>query len=185
MTWLWPLKGVTPMFPDEPGWFGARRKHDVHTGIDLYCEQGTEVVAVEDGVVVHIEGFTGPNADDPSPWWNDTQAILVEGRSGIVNYGEVTPRVKVGDVIKAGQVIAVIDTAVLKRFKGRPMMMLHLELMVPGVRKILWWRLEEPQPEVLLDPTDKLAEAAGGRLTHFYLHAYDGKSFRPRDTETA
>ena len=69
MTWLWPLKATTPMFPDEPGWFGAVRKSDIHTGIDLYCEQGTQIVAVEDGVVVHIEGFTGPNADDPSPWW--------------------------------------------------------------------------------------------------------------------
>ena len=185
MTWLWPLKGTTPMFPDKPGLHGAVRKSDIHTGIDLYCEIGTQIVAVEDGVVVLVEGFTGPNAPDPSPWWNDTEAILIEGVSGVVTYGEVKALVEVGDVVKAGQVIAVIETAVLKRFKGRPMVMPHLELMSPGSKATLWWRLGEPQPANLLDPTDKLIEAAGYRLTNFDLDIYDNESFRARDTETA
>ena len=177
MTWLWPLKGTSPMFPDEPGLFGAVRKSDVHTGIDLYCERGTEVVAVEDGVVVLVEGFTGPSAPDPSPWWNDTQAILIEGVSGVVTYGEVKALVEVGQIVKAGDTVGVIEQPVLRRFKGRPMTMLHLELMAPGSKATLWWHLNEPQPVNLLDPTDKLTDAAGSALTHFYLHTYDGRSF--------
>ena len=44
--WIWPLK-ASPILPDEPGLFGAVRKFDIHTGIDLYCEISTDVVAVE------------------------------------------------------------------------------------------------------------------------------------------
>jgi hypothetical protein len=32
------LRGVTPTVPvDGPGKFAAVRKHDIHTGVDLYC----------------------------------------------------------------------------------------------------------------------------------------------------
>lgn len=163
MTWTWPLRDVVPAFPDEPGRFGAVRRHDVHTGIDLYCEIGQEVVAVEDGVVVAIEGFTGPNADDPSPWWNDTQAVLVEGESGVVVYGEVSSRVWVGMYVRAGSLVGVIETPVLKKDKGRPTTMLHLELMKLGARETVWWGIGEPQPVFLQDPTPHLTEAGGHR----------------------
>ena len=42
---------------------------------------------------------------------------------------------------------------VLRRDKGRPLAMLHLELMRSGSRTTLWWKLDQPQPEALLDPT--------------------------------
>lgn len=182
MPWLWPLKDAAPLFPDAPGQFGTVRRHDVHTGIDLYCELGQEVVAVEDGEVVSIENFTGPNADDPSPWWNDTKAMLVKGPSWIVNYGEIEPTVKVGDKVKAGQVIARVERPVLRSFKGRPMVMLHIELMTPDATVSQWWRTTEegeaePQPEVLLDPTAFLVEAAGGEVPEFVLSQYDGQTF--------
>ena len=57
-SWIWPLTAA-PLFPDEPGQFGTRRVEDVHTGVDLYCELGTEVRAVEAGEVVALEWFTG------------------------------------------------------------------------------------------------------------------------------
>ena len=89
MTWFFPLKNYQHQIPQDehPGAFGAVRKFDVHTGVDLYCPEGTPIFAVEDGRVITIEIFTGPRAE--SPWWYETLAILVEGESGVVCYGEV------------------------------------------------------------------------------------------------
>lgn len=176
MTWIWPLKSE-PWMPGKRGSFGAVRTYDVHTGVDLYCELGAEVMAVEDGQVISIENFTGPNADDPSPWWNDTKAILVRGPSGVILYGEVEPQVKVGDFVKTGQVIAAVEDSVIRKYKGRPMVMLHFELMKPEATISQWWKLGDPQPEVLLDPTPHLKAAAPEHKT-FSLDSYDEKSFR-------
>ncbi|MFC1638725.1 M23 family metallopeptidase [Patescibacteria group bacterium] len=181
--WLWPLRDATPLFPDAPGRFAAVRRHDIHTGVDLYCEVGQEVVAVEDGTVFYVENFTGPNADDPSPWWNDTQAVMVRGASGTVVYGEVESLVEAGDTVRRGQVIAVVRRSVLKRFKGRPTVMLHFELMTGDAPETLWWKLGEPQSPYLLNPESKLVDTAGGRLRHFDLAEYDGESFRDRAGE--
>ena len=86
----------------EPGYFGAVRKFDIHTGIDLYCFPDTEVVAIESGIIVKIEQFTGKSVG--SPWWNDTYALLIEGESGVIVYGEIQPNdyLKVGDIVGAG-----------------------------------------------------------------------------------
>lgn len=158
MPWRWPLAHRIHRVPEapEPGAFGAQRRHDVHTGVDLYAEPGALVVAVEDGVVVAVEDFTGPRAG--SPWWHDTRALLVEGPSGVVLYGELDPTVEVGDAVKRGAVLGRVRT-VLRRDKGLPMTMLHLELYAPGARASVWWRLGEPHPDALHDPTGRLVEA--------------------------
>ena len=165
------------------GCFGTQRKNDLHTGVDLYCEMGTRVTACEDGIVVAINWFTGSNAplDDgtPSDWWNDTKAILVEGESGVIVYGEVDPAhiiVSVGDKIKAGDVIGVVNVPVLKSFKGRPMVMLHIELLTQGSLNSPWWMEAESKPEFLLDPTPKLRECAPDGPV-FNLSEYDGISY--------
>ena len=156
----------------EPGAFGAIRKHDIHTGIDLYCSDNEPVFAVEDGTVVAIEDFTGPGAG--SPWWNTTQAILVEGASGVICYGEITifesigvweteygevegeEPIKVGDRVNAGDTLGFVRR-VLKKDKGvTPTSMLHFELYKPGTTGSVWWHHGEPQPEALLDPTELL-----------------------------
>jgi len=176
MRYIWPLKDTKPLFPDEVGCYGVFRRFDRHIGVDLYCEIGTEVVAVEDGRVVAVEGFTGPNADDPSPWWNDTQAILVEGKSGVITYGEVLSQVDVGQEIKQGEVIATVRP-VLKENRGRPMVMLHFELMTHGSVETQWGRLKAPLEDCLRDPTNLLLEAAGEELEFFRMIDYDGKQF--------
>ena len=142
-----PLASFT--VADEPGQFGAIRTHDVHTGIDLYCEPGADVYAVEYGIVVAIENFTGPKAE--SDWWHDTQAVLIEGPTGVICYGEIEAKLSVGDQIVAGEPIGQVKT-VLRKDKGRPMTMLHLELYRPGTRETTWWYHGEPQPDNLLDP---------------------------------
>lgn len=180
MPWKWPLKSPI-LLPDTPGCFGAERTKDIHTGVDLYCEPDTEVVAVEDGVVVGIEIFTGKNAG--SPWWNETYAVLVAGETGVVVYGEVNTILEVGfHVPRGGQVGHVLP--VLRKFKGRPMVMLHLELMRHGASETVWWHYSNKQsvsrrPECLLDPTPFLPDRPV-----FNLADYDGKAFRPREGES-
>jgi murein DD-endopeptidase MepM/ murein hydrolase activator NlpD len=174
MKWFWPLNTDIKLFPDDAGMFGRKRKYDYHTGIDLYCDLMTEVKAVEDGIVISIEDFTGPNAN--SPWWNPTQAILIEGESGVVVYGELEPLIKKSESVKGNQIIGLIKTPVLKQFKDRPTIMLHLELMKHGSSITTTW-LDE-RPEGLLDPADYLIEAAGNELRFFDLNTYDKKRYK-------
>ena len=151
--WVWPLDSPQS-WPDEPGQFGAIRRYDIHTGVDLYCPLNTQVLAVEAGRVVAIENFTGASAG--SPWWNETKAVLVEGASGVVVYGEINPYVELGDDLSHSEVIGIIDRPVLKKDKGRPTVMLHIELMQLGSRKTVWWLHDTPQPKSLLNPTNHL-----------------------------
>ena len=152
--WFYPLKDAT-LLPDELGVFGANRKHHTHEGIDLYGEQGEPVFAVEDGIVVGAERFTGEHCKIPSPWWNNTEALLIEGASGVVLYGEITilrPFIVMDKQIKAGDCIGYLET-VLKKDKGRPKTMLHLELYKHGTRQSVEWEHDKVRPLNLLDPT--------------------------------
>lgn len=129
-----------------------RRRHHVHEGVDLYAPEGTPVLAVEDGTVVRIEPFTGPQAG--SPWWHDTWAVWVEGVTGAVVYGEVRPRsdLREGQNVAAGDRLGEV-IPVLRHDKGRPLAMLHLELHEPGAREAPEWPCEGPRPVTLRDPT--------------------------------
>lgn len=156
MKWTWPLPGEDK-YTSHAGMFAAIRKFDIHCGQDLYCNPNQVVIAVEPGEVVAIEEFTGEHANPPSPWWNNTKAILVEGPSGVVVYGELKPldSIKIGKKISQGQNLGHIVT-VLKEDKGTPMAMLHIELYKPGTRETVVWNLGEPQPDNLLDVSEKL-----------------------------
>ena len=119
------------------GAFLTKRKHHTHTGVDLYCDDGEPVYAVESGTVVGIEQFTGEAQQ--TPWWNDTECVLIEGASGVVCYGEITPHyMQVGKQIKQGDVIGNVKR-VLKDGKERPDIaghstsMLHMEIYKHGI----------------------------------------------------
>lgn len=139
-----------PLAP-HPGAFGVRRKFHSHEGIDLYCSEGTPVYSVEPGEIVEIIPFTGKLVN--SPWWNDTMAVLVEGASGVVVYGEIIPVVQVGEKLDCGALIGHVKQ-VLTKDKGRPMAMLHLELHSKGARDAPEW--VDERPDTLLDPTEHL-----------------------------
>ena len=143
------LQWVLPMDPDEfsgipvgdhPGAFACQRKHEKHTGVDLYCKDDTDIRAVESGIVVGIEHFTGEW--DNSPWWNNTDCVLIEGPTGVVCYGEIEPvdTLKVGDSVAQGEYIADVRQ-VLKEGKhrhdipGHSTSMLHMELYPHGTVK--------------------------------------------------
>lgn len=159
----WPLKDKVPAIPPEGhvGDFAFRRSFYYHPGIDIYCGNGQEVVAIEDGVVVHFESFTGPTANPPSPWWNQTFSVMVEGASGVIGYCEllIDDALDIGDVIKAGDTIGHI-TPVLKKDKGNGTTMLHVELYVPGTKHHVTWVLDTEKPPELLNPRQLLEQCA-------------------------
>lgn len=140
--WEFPLiKCVGIPVTPHPGAFKAvRRDNHIHTGVDLYADEGASVSACEDGVVVSIEPFTGPK--DNSPWWKDTDAILIEGKSGVICYGELQPVsfLKVGYNVTKGTIIGYVKRVILEG-KERPEItgwkpsMLHVELYPHGTTK--------------------------------------------------
>jgi len=176
MTWLFPVTGdIHPTddsfsfrylletqrglpFGNHPGAFGFVRKNHIHEGVDIYGKENETVYAVEPGIVVAIENFTGEFANPPSPWWNNTHAVLVEGLSGVVVYGEIVINelLQVGSTVTEHTAIGYLKP-VLKKDKGRPMTMLHLELHEEGTRQTFEWLNEKPKS--LLDPTEFLRYA--------------------------
>jgi len=155
-----PLKKYNYQIPtgEELGAFGVTRKHDMHTGVDMYCQLGDEVVAMEDGVVIAVEFFTGPSVN--MPWWNDTQAVAIKGKSGIINYGEVRAYLEVGDEVEEGDLIGWV-IPVLKQDKGKvpSTSMLHLELYTEYNGEWALWPVGAEQPSNLLNPTSILQNA--------------------------
>jgi murein DD-endopeptidase MepM/ murein hydrolase activator NlpD len=150
----WPLRNKVPALPPVGGVgdFGFRRSFYHHPGVDVYCGFGQEVQAIEDGTVILVENFTGPNANPPSPWWLDTWSILVEGASGVLGYCEIKPlpHIKIGQTVKEGELIATV-IPVLKKDKGNGTTMLHFEHYVPGTKNHVTWVLDTIKPEELLD----------------------------------
>jgi len=159
---LYPMPPI-PVGPRHPGSFGIDRHQHVHTGVDLYAPYGCPVRAMESGKIFAIEWFTGPSIN--MPWWNDTRAVYVEGESGVFNYGEVQEisHWRVGDDVRQGDILGYVVT-VLRKYKGRPMSMLHVELYDHGY-KDEWseWKIGDPQPEHLKDPTPYLIKIPRAR----------------------
>lgn len=144
-----------PILP-HPGAFGKIRKNHIHEGVDLYCENMDEVFSMLDGTIIGIFKFTGEHIG--SPWWNNTWSILIKHHNFTLNYGEIIPinTIKPGDKINEGQLLGNVTT-VLKKDKGRPRNMLHLEMYenvvdVPAME----WALDKEKPKNLLDPTELL-----------------------------
>ncbi len=139
-----------------PGAFGAVRRHHRHEGVDLYALDGDPVAAIEAARVALIAPFTGPEAG--SPWWEPTWALLAQDESGLWNYGEILPdpRLRVGDPLRPGDPVGRVRR-VLRRDKGRPMSMLHLERYAPGASSWIGvWPREAERPALLLDPSARL-----------------------------
>ncbi|MDO8418110.1 MAG: hypothetical protein Q7S87_18230 [Agitococcus sp.] len=144
------------------GAFGVARKHHYHEGVDLYGMPGDDVLAMESGIVVARQAFTGASAQ--SPWWNETQCLMIEGASGVLNYGEIHCAfpLEQGAAVHAGQVIGQL-VRVLQVDKGRPCTMLHLERYVRGTLvPIVSWPLPDPQPEQLCDVSALLLQSIKG-----------------------
>jgi murein DD-endopeptidase MepM/ murein hydrolase activator NlpD len=148
---MFPIKNYKYNLPKsgiDPGGFGTKRKFDIHTGIDLYCELGDDVFAIEDGEVVDIHQFTG---GEESPWWKDTFAVVVRGKSGFILYGEIEPIVKIGDKIKENDVVGKVIEVLKKEKPKNPKTMLHIEL-YSKYNGSVWWKIGDEKPDGLEDP---------------------------------
>lgn len=141
---------ITHPFQDC-GLFGAERKHDIHTGVDFYCNSGEQVKCLEEGVVQNIFTFTGEEVG--TPWWNHTEAVVVNTGSRTYVYGEVIHTVEIGQRVFVGATLGLV-TPVLQVDKGiTPTSMLHLE-----VWDSFWyienftWNKDYKAPKGLLNP---------------------------------
>jgi len=158
---LYEWQGIIPV-DNHPGSFGFKRKHDIHTGIDLYVSDNEMVIAVESGIVVGVEEYTGPKAG--SPWWLPTKAILVEGSLGVVCYGEVLPTgITKGEMVLGGQCLGFVSPVlspekIRKDIPNHSNYMLHFELYKTGTKQSVIWDLNKEKPKELLNPTKLLTE---------------------------
>ena len=112
---------------------------------------------MQSGVIVNIGIFTGKEVN--SDWWNTTWFVMIECEYGVINYGEIMPKdgLYTGQEIKEGDLIGKV-IPVLKKDKGRPMNMLHIELYEKGTSiNIKSWCLDTPKPPHLKDPLVLLA----------------------------
>jgi phosphopantothenoylcysteine decarboxylase len=163
-SWAFPLpwcKGIP--LNQHPGAFAVPRKGYWHTGIDLYTDDGVEVRAVEAGTVVHIGQFTGPELGHTK--WHKTWGVMVEGASGVVNYGEIEPYstisvgTRLGRSSPIGRVKRVLIEEARPEIAAHSSSMLHLELYRGGAREFKDWPLDTKN-EWFLDPTEYLMDSA-------------------------
>jgi hypothetical protein len=183
MAWRWPLPTKTNIpTKKEPGSFWEDRIDRRHCGVDLYAKEWTQVSAVEGGHILSVTIFTTPNL---VAYWNLTYSVLVEAKSGLHRYCELgSASVVPGTSIAAGEAIgsvgAVVDrekvthtspTYIRDLVHENNIAMLHFEYWrngpVPVSSHASTYRggnwFGKKKPENLLDPTEKLLEAAQSR----------------------
>jgi murein DD-endopeptidase MepM/ murein hydrolase activator NlpD len=124
---------------------GARH----HVGIDLFCKEGDDVIAVAAGKIVGFAHFLNSGGEQ-------TFQLLVNHGSVVVNYGEVVDNSdqlfhwRLGDAVQAGQRIGRIGAT----------KMLHFETYKPGVTHNQVWMVGGQRPSGLLNPTQLLLRIA-------------------------
>lgn len=164
----------------HPGAFGFHRRQNFHTGVDLYTKDHALVHAVEAGTVVHIDKFTGPSVGHE--WWEETWGLMIEGASGVVNYGEMNSPpswVNLGTKVQKGQYIGNVKRVLFPNklrpdIPGHSCSMLHIELYKHGARDFADWHNPSKNPD-LLDPTPYLMEAKDAPATTLLWDNAEGK----------
>lgn len=122
--------------------------------------------------MVKTDIFTGPKVGHE--WWEETWGVMVEGASGVVNYGELSNpadnynEITVGATVKRGDCIGSVKRVLFPdKFRsdipGHSTSMLHFELYKHGTRDFADWHDPEKNPN-LLDPTPYLMAAEGAPL---------------------
>ncbi len=170
----WPLKTRQSTLPttNTPGSFWEDRKDRRHCGIDLYAEQGADVMAIESGKVIATGIMTAPEFIH---YWNVTHYVIIKNQDGTFwKYGEMEEIfVKKGELITEGQLLGQVGLVLnsskinedsplyIQKLKHKNPSMLHLELFssnpIAEHKKYLggnWF--EKQRPKNLLDPAIKL-----------------------------
>ena len=124
----WPLLLVRKRIPkskSKRGFGGNRKGGRFHAGTDLMAKYGSDIVAIEEGIVKNIFLFTFPGLDKFHEY-EKTYAIAIEHENGnYALYCEVQkPKLRVGQKVRTGQVIAKVG----RIFAHKPdHTMLHFE----------------------------------------------------------
>jgi hypothetical protein len=148
----------------HPGAFGNARKFNFHEGIDLYGQEGQTVYAINPGVIVSNEMFTGPEVGHD--WWLSTDAVTVRSETEYFVYGELKSDLRVGDEVRSGSIIGnlvpVLPPEKIRSYIPRHSnVMLHLEKWNFKYNPDTGWKpwlTREDRPEWLEDPTPDLIE---------------------------
>lgn len=158
------LYDYLPTF-SEPGSFGFKRTFEIHNGLDVYCRDGSNVFAVEDGEVIKITQFTGK--DVGSPWWEETWAIYVKGQSGVVCYGEMNKQFNfvVGDGVRVGDSLGCIhhvlpESKIRRDIRNHNNAMLHIQLFSEYFTEDIPFEVKSGVKNTLLDPTPYMQNAS-------------------------
>jgi hypothetical protein len=152
---MFPLKKYKHRLPspfETAAGFGYSQKNGKHqSGIELYCDEGQEVFAIEESDIIDMFLSTGYGAE--TPWFQNTYTLLLEGNSGVINYSciLIDHDVKFGKTIKEGQLIGRI-----KKLMDISIPSLYIGLYYNGVEEPIEWNRGEVKPTELLDPTDML-----------------------------
>ncbi len=152
----------------EAGSFWEDRGDRYHCGVDLYIQENTEVLSIEEGIVVETGLMTSPEI---LPYWNTTYYTIIEHSQGFCKYGELSGfAIRKGDSIESGQLIGYVGTVLnsekinescpyyIQKLKHKNPSMLHFELWenrpITTHKNYLGgnWFSEE-KPENLMDPT--------------------------------
>lgn len=155
--WSSPLPNSSVRVPLGAGHvngFGGKRRNGFNTGIDLLCDAYQPVASVEAGTIVAIVNFS--KKGKTKPWINTSRALLIEGDSGVVCYGNVKPnsKLKVGSFVSKGQVVGKV-IPIYKNKKNR-VCKLKLEWYTHGTRRRSSWNFNKDIPGNLLNPTHML-----------------------------
>lgn len=178
---VWPLKeAYIKNIPEKPspGSFWEDRTDRFHCGIDLYSPEGSEVFAMEEGVVEAVGIATTPKK---IPYWNKTYYIIIRNNSGMFcKYSELgiaLPRE--GDKVQEGQSIGKVGLVLnsqkinetsppyIQKLKDKNPSMLHLELYskdpIVSHKDYLGGNWFGPKkPDNLINPTEYLKSIQPG-----------------------
>ncbi len=142
-------------YKEEPRSFGSNRDNGTrkHAGCDLYAPIGTEILAVNDGII----------AQGPSEFAGGTYALAVDHGGFIVRYAEIMEKfpegIKAGAQVRQGQVIGYVGKFVGKDSTIRHM--LHFEMYKTNAKGALTDKNNPPymRRNDLENPTDFLDKA--------------------------
>ena len=168
----WPVPGShdQKIQSSGAGFFWEDRGDRFHCGVDIYAPFGSNVKAMDDGLVVQTQLFTSRQMID---YWNDTFAVIIQHESGFVaRYAEMHDvSVCVGERIKTGELLGHVGKVlqpsritkespvyIQKLKENENSTMLHLEMFdrFPfEIPKYLGGNtFQNERPDCLLDPTD-------------------------------
>lgn len=168
---IWPVPeslSKEPQRPGVPGGFWENRGDRYHCGVDIYAPFGSDVLAVEAGVVIDITSFTSPKTVS---YWNETLAVIVRGTSGhYFKYAELNDVVvhhdqklhggqligHVGKVLNPLQIDDSSPDYIRKLKKQAQPSMLHFEVYRSNPHLFDYSGgnyFSDDQPENLMDPT--------------------------------